>query len=163
MGYIERPVPTDFCKIRAVKPFVVVIVRRLFASQRSAPGKFKTRELSQLHLVKVFLTIVPVPGIATIFSPVIKCWLTSSNPGVVVETATSPKDFTPGVRLFNTLIVRPCNHCGFVAPIIVASSKLEGSSWGVDFWNILRVAGVNKLAMLARNLVSESVTLFRPQ
>lgn len=95
-------------------------------------------------LVEIFLSVFPVPGVATKFSPVVESGLRPSDPGVVVQAATATENLASGVWLLDTGVFGTVDHGSLVAPVVGTTAKIKGTSWCCDFGNFGRVAGSNE-------------------
>ena len=92
------------------------------------------------NFCQILFASIPAPGISTVVCPFIECRLATRDPGVVVETATTPQHFPASIGLLQALIIGLVNKDRLVCPVILAISQLEGAGGGGDFGDILWVS-----------------------
>lgn len=96
--------------------------------------------MAATHLIEILLNIVPSPLISSELTPIIEGSGTAWEPSVVVKTTASSEDLAAGVRLLDTSVFLAVDHAGLVLPVILATTKLKGTSWGGDCIDVLRVS-----------------------
>lgn len=96
---------------------------------------------SVFYLSEVLFAVFPSPGASTEGGPIIKCCLAAGNPGVVVQARATPKNFAPGIGLFETSVFRTINEGGFVCPVILTIPKLESTCRSSNLWDFTRISG----------------------
>lgn len=108
--------------------------------------------------------MIPVPDLSTELGPIIVSSMTATYPSKVVQTAATTEEFTTGMGLLNTSILRTIDHGHLEAPVILAVAKLHGTGRGRDHVNVTSVA-VQHLVTPAGTLVQSPtwVLLRAPQ
>lgn len=109
------------------------------------------------HLSKVLDTVLPSPLLAPVLLPVIKCSLATRDPSKVVSTTASSQSLTASVGFLNPLIIVALDHCGLVAPIILATSEVKGLARGGDRFDILWIATHPKLISVVNQQFEHSL------
>jgi hypothetical protein len=62
--------------------------------------------------------------------------MTTTNPSVVVEARAATENFATSVWLLDSSVVGPIDERSFEAPIILTTTKLEGSGRSSDHVNL---------------------------
>lgn len=88
--------------------------------------------MSSTNLVKVLLASLPSPLLTTKLSPIVKSSSRTGNPSIVVEARATTENLSSGVGLLNASVLRTIDHTSLERPVILGTSKSEGSGGSGD-------------------------------
>ena len=135
---MKRAAPTEVLELGRVEVIIIMICGGLQIISLSCNVWRFFKVKRKVYLIKVLLSISPIPCLTTIRSPIIERSSASSDPGVVVKAATSTKDLSSRIRFLDTGVVRSVNHGSFIRPVIFATSELESTSGRGNGWDVTR-------------------------